>query len=222
MQRDGIRRVSVILGILVFAGGRACGDDKPCLDCHDMIRTNYSNGKSHPTIVPGCAGCHGDHTQSSASTSKHYLIAPASVLCSRCHAGVGDKEFAHAPVKMDCTVCHDPHGGSRAGLRAESNALCLECHSTASGAKFESNSPATLFGGQVSLPPHAFQNLRLLALSNDRGHPVSNHPVLLKADDQWPAISCTVCHNPHGADKSASMLVTESESVEPLCQRCHK
>src|SRR5579864_6855842 len=169
-----MRPVGLLLGVLVVAGGRAAADDKPCLDCHAMIQTNVSKGNSHPAIAAGCTACHSDHTRAaSASTAAPspikppYLTAPPSALCSGCHAEVGHKEFIHEPAKMDCTLCHNPHGGLRFGLRAESNALCLECHSTASGSKFDANDPAALFGGQITLPPRYFQNLKLLELNND-------------------------------------------------------
>jgi predicted CXXCH cytochrome family protein len=170
----------------------------------------------------GCETCHIDHGQSLAGSSSHYLKATPTELCVTCHKGVVAKEFMHDPVRKDCTLCHDPHADLKTGLRAQSNALCLECHSEASKSKFENAGSVKLFGGRVTVPPRYFENLHLLSLANDRGHPVSNHPVLRQKDAEWPAVSCIVCHKPHGADKSASLLVTETETFESLCQECHK
>jgi len=193
-----------------------------CLGCHAKLAAKIGAAPwKHTPLAkdPGaCLDCHNPH----ASTLKALAKAPVVAMCQKCHAETGKKEFVHDPVKSDCTLCHDPHAGLKAGLRAESNALCLECHSTASQSKFEAKGSTLLFGGQVTLPPHYFQNLKLIDLNNDRGHPVANHPVLWKQDPEWPALSCTVCHNPHGADKSASLLVTESETFVSLCHRCHK
>jgi len=209
------------LGIL-FAGVRATADDTACLGCHAMIQENASNGSSHTAMGLGCGACHTDHTLPlSAKTGKPYLTAAAPVLCEGCHAGISNKEFVHQPVKDDCSLCHNLHGASKAGLRAESNALCLECHASGSKSKFETSGPVGLFNGQVTAPADYSRNLQLLALSNDRGHPVSNHPVMRKQDKDWPAVSCMVCHKAHSANRSAVLLVTESETSESLCQRCH-
>jgi len=149
-------------------------------------------------------------------------MVDTSVLCATCHAEVATKEFVHEPVKKDCTLCHDPHTSLKEGLRAQGNALCLECHLDAAKSKFETDGPVKLFNGKVALPPRYFPNLQLLALSNDRGHPVSNHPVLRSQDSDWPEVTCLACHTPHGADKSASLLVHESQDTYAMCQRCHK
>lgn len=216
-----MRRISVVFVWIAFALG-AVADDKACLGCHAMIQTILSKGNSHPAMALGCATCHTDHTQGAGNVAGHYLNAVPADLCVRCHAEVTKKEFVHEPVKKDCTVCHSPHAGLKEGMRAQFNALCVECHSEASKSKFETNGSVKLFDGKVTIPAHYFENLQLLALQNDRGHPVSNHPVQRTADANWPAISCTVCHKPHGADKSASLLVTETANFEPLCQRCHQ
>jgi len=219
----GMSVVRVAMGTLFTALSLAAADDEACLSCHASVQAALTNDSSHPAMAMGCGTCHTDHAQPpSGKGSPHYLAAEPSVLCAKCHAAVATKEFVHEPVKKDCTLCHNPHLGLKEGLRAESNALCLECHSDASRSKFETDSPVKLFGGQVTIPPHYFQNLHLLALRNDRGHPVSNHPVLRREDADWPAVTCMACHKPHGSDKSASLLVHESEDIYSLCQRCHQ
>lgn len=182
-----------------------------------------TKGSIHAAVAMGCGTCHIDHTQASAGKGNlHYLMVDKSVLCATCHAEVVTKEFIHEPVKKDCTLCHNPHLGLKDGLRAQGNALCLECHLDQAKSKFETGNPVKLFNGQVTLPAHYFQNLQLLALQNDRGHPVANHPVLRSQDSDWPEVTCMACHKPHGADKSASLLVHESDDIYSMCQRCHK
>ena len=218
-----MRLIDPIFIVTLIAIGQACADDKVCLGCHAMMLQFLSKEQGHPAMTLGCGTCHVDHAQSSATNRfGHFLTAAPSELCVTCHAEITKKEFVHEPVEKDWTLCHSPHASLKEGLRAQGNALCLECHSDALKAKFETNGPVKLFNGRVTLPPRSFPNLHLLALQNDRGHPVSNHPVLRKQDAQWPALSCIVCHRPHGADKSASLLVTETEDFVPLCERCHK
>jgi predicted CXXCH cytochrome family protein len=217
-----VRSIFVVFAMLVFGAAPVAADDTACLNCHAMIQTFVSKESGHPAMALGCQTCHTDHTQSAAADrAQHYLTGTPGELCITCHAEIVKKEFVHEPAKKDCTLCHDPHAGLKEGLRAQSNALCLECHLDATKSKFETAGPVKLFGGRVTLPPHYFQNLRLLALRDDRGHPVSNHPVLRDQDASWPAVTCTVCHNPHGADKGAALLVAEVENFA-LCQGCHK
>lgn len=193
-----------------------------CLSCHSALRDQLKSAPhTHTLLASGpdnCTSCHTPHT----SNRKGLTIAARPNLCLTCHPDTGKKEFAHEPAKRDCLLCHGPHGGLNNNLRAESNALCLECHSLAAKAKLEADAPLSLFGGQVQVPPRSFENLKLIDLRNDRGHPVSNHPVLRSEDKDGPAVSCTVCHAPHGANNSASLLVTETEVAVTLCQRCHK
>jgi len=218
-----MRPICLLVMLIILGLAEAAGDDKACFGCHSMMQEILSKSSVHPAMTLGCGTCHTDHTQSSgAGRDAHYLKAAPGELCITCHDDKVKKEFVHEPVKQDCTLCHDPHVGLQDGLRAQSNALCLECHSDSSKAKFETGGPVKLFGGRTTAPASYFQKLQLLSLPNGRGHPVSNHPVLREQDADWPALSCTVCHNPHGADKSASLLVTETENFESLCQRCHK
>ena len=218
-----MRPVNLAFVAFALCFGRAHADDKACLDCHQMIQAIVNKGQIHPAMAMGCQTCHTDHRQSSTNPAGHYLKSAPSTLCLSCHPDIVKKEFVHEPVKRDCTLCHSPHASLQEGLRAQSNALCLECHSDASKSKFEASGPVKLFDGRVTIPPHYFENLPLLALRDGRGHPVSNHPVFWKEDANWPALSCTVCHKPHGADKTASLLVTEDANYfETLCQRCHK
>jgi predicted CXXCH cytochrome family protein len=217
-------RVCILIAAVTYSGLlTAAADDKACISCHQSIRSLLSQSNIHPAVAMGCGICHVDHTQASpGKRNPHYLTVATGALCATCHAEIATKEFVHEPVKKDCTLCHDPHANLRQGLREQGNALCLECHLESAKSKFETDGPVTLFNGQVTLPPRYFQNLRLLALSNDRGHPVSNHPVLRSQDAEWPEVTCVACHNPHGADKSAAFLVHESEDTYLLCQRCHK
>jgi predicted CXXCH cytochrome family protein len=219
----GMSVFRLAMGVMFTALSLAAGDDKACLSCHASVQAVLTNGISHPASAMGCGICHTDHMLLPlGERSQHYLTADPAVLCAKCHEEVVKREFVHEPVKKDCTLCHSAHLGLKEGLRAQGNALCLECHLDTSKSKFETNNPVKLFNGQVTIPPHYFRNLQLLSLSNDRGHPVSNHPVLRNQDAEWPAVTCLACHKPHGADKSASLLVHQSDDTYSLCQRCHK
>ena len=221
LQSEEMLHAGLVLGVFLFAGASAWADDATCLGCHKAVRQAAAGRFSHGAV--GCASCHTEHGPNPGKTAgDHLLISKPPGLCAGCHDKVMNKEFSHEPTKSDCTICHNPHAGTAADLRADSNAICLECHSTANRSKFETDSPVKLFGGQVTLPARPFQNLRLLELRSDRGHPVSNHPVNRPADANSPAVRCTTCHDAHSANNSAAFLVTETETAAPLCQRCHQ
>lgn len=178
-----------------------------------MIRS-----QQHPPFAGRqCDTCHAE-----PKAGKVVLKRSVAELCSTCHARILKRQILHEPVKTNCIICHNPHAGEKANLRAAVNVVCLECHSSQVQASFNGDAPVRLFGGQVTLAARPFQNLRLLELSNERGHPVSNHPVAWKADKNWPDLNCTTCHDPHGSDKSPMYLVTGEETPIALCQRCHK
>ncbi len=222
-----VLRTRMAILLLGFAAtlASAAAPEKSCADCHATIRGVSAAKIPHADGAFGCDSCHVDHMKSTdASKSRYKLLTSApGELCQTCHADLLEgKEFAHEPAKKDCTLCHDPHAAAAKRLRAESNALCLECHSTSNQARFEADAPVQLFGGQVTLAAKPFANLHLLALKNDRGHPVSHHPVQRKADAEWPAVNCSTCHTPHGANASALLTTKENETTAALCQRCHK
>jgi predicted CXXCH cytochrome family protein len=108
----------------------------------------------------------------------------------------------------------------RVKLRAEVNALCLECHATA--AAFDGASAKTLFGGGVTIAAGTYGMAPAIEVTENRGHPTSNHPVLRDADKDWPAITCLTCHAAHAANRNKDLLVSQTETFEPLCLRCHK
>ncbi len=199
-----ICRLFSLVSLLLAAAGAATGNigtDEACLGCHTLLRPATSAKNLHPAMGGGCDACHVTHGENpKPKPGEFYLAAKVTELCSACHAGKAAKEFVHAPVAQDCTFCHDPHASGGLMLKtAEPNKLCLGCH---------------LAGASGSA--------KTIALSEGRGHPVSNHPVSRKEDKEWPAISCLTCHDPHSTDKSSQLLVTETETFESLCLRCHK
>jgi len=212
-----MRFVCLAFVTLFSAGAQVSGEEKNCMECHPANKFSLSTKTGHASVA-GCGTCHTVHSQQPPpKTGDHFLKATPPALCNECHAEVIKKEFVHEPVKMNCVLCHNPHGG----LRAESNALCMECHSAVSKSRFNSDAPVALFSGQIIVPPRYFSKLRVLTLRNDLGHPTTIHPVSRAKDQDFPAVTCLACHKPHGADKSVPMLVTETENFEPLCLSCH-
>jgi predicted CXXCH cytochrome family protein len=114
-------------------------------------------------------------------------------------------------------------------LRAEGNALCLECHGPDSQPqKLEAERVFTIFNGAVKLPDDYFRKNRvpLLPLRFGFGHPVDGHPVSDVADPKDVtkvrfAMSCLTCHQPHASLKPG-LLVKDQENNMTFCDTCHK
>ncbi|MBE9537113.1 MAG: DmsE family decaheme c-type cytochrome [Proteobacteria bacterium] len=114
-------------------------DYKACLNCHPSIRGKIMRS-SHMPLREGKMACNDCHTA-------HGELQKASVneTCYSCHAEKrGPFLWEHAPVREDCTTCHDPHGSNNPGMLTSKGAfLCLRCHQ---------------YGGHVNLPRYNRQS----------------------------------------------------------------
>ena len=114
-----------------------------CLTCHAKDRQHLQwRGSAHDRKDISCTSCHSDHHPK--STAKMLLQRTEQDLCISCHA---DRRKAiyqrsthlfrtvHKDEKLQCSACHNPHGGEgRAMLQqASTNKLCYSCHADKRG-----------------------------------------------------------------------------------------
>lgn len=100
-----------------------------CFNCHDetIFTRKFQHG---PVGVGDCIACHNAH----ATDVEQLLIAPRAdgQVCFQCHSDRRDSfnlKQVHAPVKEDCSLCHDPHSSdTRMQLHKSETVLCRECH----------------------------------------------------------------------------------------------
>ncbi|MFQ5663303.1 MAG: cytochrome c3 family protein [Terriglobia bacterium] len=194
-----------------------------CLVCHSDMQERLEQAKfTHTAVVagPGCVTCHSPH----AATYPHQVRRGPVALCLDCHADLAkarvEKSNLHRPAfKQSCLICHQEHTGERPQrLRAEVNNLCLECHGSQNAAKFRTAGKVKLFRDKVEVEGAALAGMRILSIRAGarRGHPFPSHPV-----SDGESLNCVTCHDPHAANGSPRLLVTETATATPLCLLCH-
>lgn len=109
-------------------------DADTCYTCHQKQRTLAARTSHHPVREGkiACSSCHNPHD----GTRQGMIKADSTnELCYTCHAEKrGPFLFEHAPVKEDCTTCHEPHGSNHNRLLTQKAPnLCWNCHLTGSG-----------------------------------------------------------------------------------------
>lgn len=191
-------------------------DAAKCLECHE----DKSKGSHvHSAIAMGCTTCH--EVKVEKDTTNVDLISPKEELCFTCHEKSKEATLHGPYAKGQCVACHDPHVSDfDKQLRAEGNALCLECHS--------SRRPA----GKLSVFKGAFEFTEEEAAAIPRigldptmkmGHPMGMH----KVDGPDPAhpgqkISCLSCHENHASDREKLVRTVEvNKKKMDACDACH-
>jgi predicted CXXCH cytochrome family protein len=200
-------------------------DAATCLQCHE----DKSQGKHvHSAIAMGCTACHEVKTENDTTTIT--FVAPKNELCFTCHANEAKPEDSkHGPWERgECVFCHDPHTSDYPKqLRAEGNALCLQCHDARKGPVPEK----FMLFGKVEGTRADLTGLRRLRLDadNTRGHPLGNHWVANIPDYTRPGqkMGCLTCHVPHFSpeDKLARVITEKDKSGKEVkvdaCYACH-
>lgn len=145
-------------------------------------------------------------------------------LCYSCHKAqqIQTKMPSHHPIsegKMDCSDCHNPHGGPHGLLRQESvNETCFRCHAEKAG-PFTFDHPPVSEDCTACHQPHGSVHNNLLAQSepfvclkchagpHSRPPTRGRQPSLQTGEGFAQYYSeCTDCHNQvHGSDEHAAL-----------------
>jgi DmsE family decaheme c-type cytochrome len=147
-----------------------------CLRCHSqtLSRANIRRS-SHTQEDVVCSNCHSIHK---SPTPKFLLAKQQTELCYGCHASVRAQfsmPFKHRVNEgvVQCTDCHNPHGGfaatwsmtSRPRMMEQAHANeepCLKCHSDKRGPFVFEHGPVRVDGCETCHQPHGSMNARLL------------------------------------------------------------
>ncbi len=192
-------------------------DAAKCLECHD---DKTKGAHVHSAIAMGCTTCH--EVKVEKDTTSVDLISPQEELCITCHEK-SKGTTQHGPYnKSACVVCHDPHVSDFGNqLRADGNALCLECHSSR-----RTTGATQLFKSTHELSEAEFQEIPKIGLDPTLrfGHPMGTHKVADAADPLHPGqkISCLTCHENHAGEREKLVRVTEFKGKKmDVCDACH-
>jgi predicted CXXCH cytochrome family protein len=214
-------------GRMTLAKGATKDNTAPlCTGCHEEVGAQLKKEFVHGPVASGdCSSCHDPH----GSAFPLMLAAERTASCLVCHDSIAaavKQKARHSPALASCGLCHDPHASEHpAQLRARGNALCHGCHFNESAPPPAGAKPL-LFGREL---PEAQQKLVTgaprvaLDAMGRRGHPNLGHPVAGVPDrsDQKRMLSCSSCHQPHGA-AGRPLLQFGLTSVMELCLKCHK
>ena len=171
-----------------------------CFLCHDDPGTGAS---VHEAVSEGeCIECHDPH----ASRNRALLLESTPGLCLQCHEVPEDPDSkAHAALtEGDCTDCHRPHASEKPGLLVgnyetkrfpktfveDMYSLCFQCHD------------ADLVTGPAENT--GFRNgLKNLHNLHVMGELKPNKYGIVR---RGKAMSCSICHQPHGSDQDFNLL----------------
>jgi DmsE family decaheme c-type cytochrome len=191
--------------VLLLAGGRAAAAQAAgagCADCHDAIvkafKTNpHAHAAEGAAQTASCAACHkgaAEHAQSGD---------PAQVF-----------SFRKADAEVATDACLECHRSNRAqafwrGSAHETNGVgCTSCHAVHGGHR---RLLAKDDQGETCFSCHSDVRADVMKRST---HPLRDSSSLSKAGQ----MSCTSCHNPHGA---RSRALVDARSINDKCYECH-
>ena len=208
---------------MIFDPARATAKEvnEKCERCHKARNANFENSV-HDKGNISCIGCHSIH---SAGAPKHLLKMEDPQLCFHCHRNV-KPQFAtlfHHKVEegmMQCTDCHDAHGGSGENALPSStwqSIVCTKCHTSTGGPFVYEHAVVKAEGCTACHVPHGGANPKLLVEADVNA--ICLHCHLPSPNDATtrPAVpehflsaqshSCISCHSSvHGSNVSDFFL----------------
>lgn len=194
-----------------------------CLTCHQRAeeRINFLRSE-HGLNTVACTECHTIH---SVPARQALLVASSPALCYDCHGEIRAEfnlPFHHKVHEgwMDCTDCHNQHGGFNLRMTWESagtDLVCYRCHADKQGPFVYEHLPVKTEGCGVCHEVHGSANPRLLRRAEIRflclechaGSPGALGPTTPTFHDitqsRWR--HCNDCHvNIHGSHVSPFFL----------------
>lgn len=191
------------------------GSAENCItaDCHQ----NFKKIKHmHAPAEDDCTACH-------QQSGKHdFTLEKGDKLCFQCHDK--DTEGKHVSQEIPafgCLDCHNPHGGSKALLKAKRvDSICYECHDSMN--KKVIHKPMTDGDCSACHGFHSAENPDILIAPKKKvclkchtdkdfsGGKRYMHDCLKRG--------CDACHDSHSSDYQFQLLTTPGK----ICVKCHE
>lgn len=181
-----------------------------CMGCHSSDTGFGWHGNDHDINEVGCADCHTSHV----ARDPVLMTSTQPDVCFECHQQQRTqslKPYSH-PIrqgKMDCSGCHNTHGGTSEWqfARQTLNDTCFDCHAEKRGPYLWEHAPVAEDCGNCH-DPHG-----------------SNHPGMLAM--RAPML-CQSCHSqaghpsvPADGDGLASGPTPSQYMLGQNCMNCH-
>lgn len=192
------------LPVAAFAQGEEYAGQKTCAGCHEDIAnafsaTIHSKAGYWAQGFQDCESCHGPGAEHASSADPSKIKNPASLE---------PKE-----VEDICLGCHNSARHLnywKGSIHQRRDLSCVDCHSVHS-----SKSQADLLkaGTQMDLCITCHTDIRMTLFQRSR-HPMRDST----RSDFTGNMTCTDCHNPHGAVGDS---LVDALSVNDKCYECH-
>jgi DmsE family decaheme c-type cytochrome len=208
----------------------ATASSEVCLTCHERGDRSHWKGSPHEGRGLSCLSCHSiHHTENGKPVEK--LLAKSSVFatCTSCHLKrrASLMRSAHMPMRegsMDCTSCHQPHGGVGPSMLKQMsvNDNCYSCHAEKRAPMLWEHPPvkencATCHDPHGSLHPRLLvaKQPRLCQQCHDETrHPSQPYSDASAAPEFFPNVrmfdrGCMNCHSQvHGSNHPSGVRLT--------------
>ncbi len=184
-----------------------------CLQCHkNDYNRMYWGGSIHETQNVACVNCH--RIMVKVSDKKQLMKKNVTETCFLCHAQKRAQMWrsSHMPIregKVDCTDCHNAHGGLGSPLLKETtiNEVCYTCHTEKRGPLLWEHAPVRENCANCH-DPHG-----------------TNHPNLLKIRGPYLCQSChaAVLHSSelYKATRLPGGIAPSARVAGKFCTNCH-
>jgi DmsE family decaheme c-type cytochrome len=220
-------------------------EDGTCLDCHEGLDQTLAATPHRlasqiikPSVPVACVSCHSGADAHLENPSRETITNPANLtgrevlnVCYTCHTPHVEMDNygfdTHSIQEMNCSACHQVHGGRRDLLVDDQAGFCLSCHGEKETG-FTGGSAHPVMQGVVScLDCHRFATRGDDRLAYDLAgvcracHPEQSGPFLYEHEAvnayAMEGGGCTECHAPHGSGNDRLL----KQPANMICRQCH-
>lgn len=181
-------------------------------DCHQNFKKMEI---IHAPVDGDCTACHQE-------TGKHsFKLQKGEKLCYQCHDEDSEGKHVKEEVPFACLDCHNPHGGSKALLKAKRvDAICYECHDSMNKKVIHQPMVDGDCGGCHSF--HSSDNPDVLTVPKEKVCLTCHKDKDFSAGKRYMHAclerGCDACHDSHSSDYKYQLISPPGK----ICMKCHE